>query len=108
MYQIIVEYRESVLGLEYPDTLTSVSNLGLVLDRQGRYEEAEAMHRRALERSEKVLGPEHPDTLISFWIARAGTKMPKPYTGGRWKGMRMCWDQNIHTRSPASATLVQS
>lgn len=65
MYQIIAEYRESVLGLEYPDTLTSVSNLGLVLDRQGRYEEAEAMHWRALERSEKVLGPEHPDTLIS-------------------------------------------
>jgi hypothetical protein len=34
------------------DTLTSVNNLGLVLDRQGKYEESEAMHRRALEGSE--------------------------------------------------------
>ena len=31
-------------------TLTSVNNLGLVLPRQGRYQEAEAIHRRALVR----------------------------------------------------------
>ncbi|KAH8727391.1 hypothetical protein GQ44DRAFT_758100 [Phaeosphaeriaceae sp. PMI808] len=57
--------REKVLGPEHPHTLTSVSNFGLVLERQGKYEEAEAMHRRALEGREKVLGPEHPDTLAS-------------------------------------------
>ncbi|KAJ5904758.1 uncharacterized protein N7473_001674 [Penicillium subrubescens] len=57
--------REKVLGREHPDTLTSVSYLGLVLRRQGKYEEAEAMHRRALEAREKVLGREHPDTLTS-------------------------------------------
>jgi Tfp pilus assembly protein PilF len=37
----------------------------LVLERQGKYEEAEAMHRQALRGYEKVLGPEHPDTLTS-------------------------------------------
>jgi tetratricopeptide (TPR) repeat protein len=57
--------REEVLGIEHPDTLTSVSNLGLVLERQGKYEEAEAMCRRALEEREKVLGVEHPHTLTS-------------------------------------------
>ena len=54
-----------MLGPEHPSTLTSVNNLGLVLQRQGKYEEAEAMHRRDLEGSEKVLGPEHPSTLTS-------------------------------------------
>ena len=54
-----------MLGPEHPDTLASVNNLGLVLESQGRYEEAETMHRRALEAREKVLGPEHPDTLTS-------------------------------------------
>jgi tetratricopeptide (TPR) repeat protein len=44
-----------VLGAEHPDTLASVNNLGNVLDRQGKYDEAEAMHRRALEAREKVL-----------------------------------------------------
>jgi hypothetical protein len=40
---------EKVLGPDHPDKLTSISHLGSVLEDQGRYEEAEAMHRRALE-----------------------------------------------------------
>jgi hypothetical protein len=36
-----------------------------VLERQGKYKEAEAMHRQALRGYEKVLGPEHPETLTS-------------------------------------------
>ncbi|CRL27568.1 unnamed protein product [Penicillium camemberti] len=35
-----------VLGLEHPNRLTNVSNLGVVLSRQGKYGEAEALHRR--------------------------------------------------------------
>ncbi|KFY77721.1 hypothetical protein V498_09277 [Pseudogymnoascus sp. VKM F-4517 (FW-2822)] len=61
----VVVVREESLGIEHPDTLTSVSQLGSVLLRQGKYEEGESMHRRALEGREKVLGVEHPDTLIS-------------------------------------------
>ncbi|KAF4152330.1 hypothetical protein CNMCM6069_002267 [Aspergillus lentulus] len=56
---------ETALGPEHPRTLTSVSSLGLVLDREGKYKEAEAMHRRALEGHEKALGSEHPNTLTS-------------------------------------------
>ncbi|WAO96035.1 NACHT domain-containing protein [Fusarium falciforme] len=61
-----LEVREKVLGREHPDTLTSVSDLALVLQDQGKYEEAEQMNRRALEAREKVLGREHPDTLTSI------------------------------------------
>ena len=60
-----LQARETILGLEHPDTLNSINSLGLVLMSQGKYEEAEAMHRRDLEGSEKTLGPEHPYTLIS-------------------------------------------
>jgi hypothetical protein len=45
-----------VLGREHPDTLNSVSHLRSVLQGQGRYEEAEAMHRRALQGREEALG----------------------------------------------------
>ncbi|KAJ5366092.1 hypothetical protein N7541_000033 [Penicillium brevicompactum] len=45
---------------------TILSNCGSFLDLQGAYEEAEAMHRRALETREKVLGREHRDTLTSL------------------------------------------
>ena len=54
-----------VLGPEHPDTLITMSNLAVVLNRQGKYKEAELMNRQTLARREKVLGPEYPDTLIS-------------------------------------------
>jgi tetratricopeptide (TPR) repeat protein len=59
--------RTVVLGREHPDTLTSTSNLAVVLGSQGKYEEAEAMNRQTLARREKVLGLEHPDTLMSVY-----------------------------------------
>lgn len=45
----------------------SINNLGIVLDNQGKYKEAEKLHRRALSSREKALGKEHPDTFGSVW-----------------------------------------
>ena len=44
MYKMVLEHREKLLGPKHPDTLTSINNLGLILDQQGKYKEAEAMH----------------------------------------------------------------
>jgi Tfp pilus assembly protein PilF len=65
MHRRDLEASEKVLGLEHPDTLTSLSHLGSMLSKQGKDDEAEAMLRRALEGFEKVLGPEHPYTLAA-------------------------------------------
>src|SRR5436190_1450586 len=51
---------------EHPDTLTSSTNLVVMLQDQSKYEEAEQMHRQALQGYEKALGKEHPDTLRSI------------------------------------------
>lgn len=51
----------------HPDTLTTMSNLALVLDSQGKYADAEAMNRQTLEIKEEVLGKRHPDTLMSVY-----------------------------------------
>ena len=75
--------REKVLGPEHPDTLTSMSNLALVLDSQGKYEEAEAMNRQTLARREKVLGPEHPDTLTKHEQLGGGAETPGQVRRGR-------------------------
>lgn len=52
--------REKILGRKHPSTLTSVSHLGTVLKKQGKFEEAEEMQRRALQGFEKACKPEHP------------------------------------------------
>jgi Flp pilus assembly protein TadD len=43
-----------------------MNNLALSLRQQGKYAEAEAMHRQTLQLREMVLGKEHPDTLGSM------------------------------------------
>ncbi|XTI94663.1 hypothetical protein V2W45_1349102 [Cenococcum geophilum] len=84
MHRWALEGCEKVFRREHLDTLTIANNLGSVLPRQGKYEETEAMHRRALEgcekgkyeeaeamyrraleAKEKVLRREHPDMLTS-------------------------------------------
>ena len=47
--------------------LRSLSDLASAHWRQGKYEAAEEMNRRALEGYEKVLGKKHPDTLTSIY-----------------------------------------
>jgi len=47
------------------ETLTTMSNLALVLDSQGKYAEAETMNRQTLELKEEVLGKTHPETRPS-------------------------------------------
>ncbi len=58
--------RRRVLGDDHPDTLTSISQMGLLLQGRGRLAEAETYYREALENRRRVLGDEHPDTLISI------------------------------------------
>ncbi|MEK7727705.1 MAG: tetratricopeptide repeat protein [candidate division KSB1 bacterium] len=41
---------------------TSLNNLALLLQSQGKYAEAEPLFRRALEIFEKSLGTDHPNT----------------------------------------------
>jgi Flp pilus assembly protein TadD len=43
-----------------------MNNLAAVLSGQGKYEQAEEMHRQALGLCETVLGKEHPDTPTSM------------------------------------------
>ncbi|KAI2734476.1 hypothetical protein DTO013E5_9153 [Penicillium roqueforti] len=62
------EVMRSISGGHEEDRLhmaTISINCGLYLLVRGKYGEAEAMHRRALEAREKVLGREQPSTLTS-------------------------------------------
>jgi Tetratricopeptide repeat len=61
-----LKIRETVLGKEHPDTLTSMNNLALVLWNQDRLEETSRLEIRVLETRMKLLGSAHPDTLTSM------------------------------------------
>ena len=50
-----LEGSEKVLGMEHPETLTSIGNLASVLRNQGKYEAAEEMGRRVLKINPSIL-----------------------------------------------------
>jgi hypothetical protein len=62
----VMEIHEQQLGLEHPDTLTSMAWLASIFCNQRRFEKAEMLQVKVVETQKKVLGPEHPSTLISM------------------------------------------
>ncbi len=57
-----LEGREKVLGVEHPDTLTSVYNLAYLFHHQQRYNDASVLYLRASAGFPKTLGLDHPTT----------------------------------------------
>jgi len=66
LQELALAGRREALGENHPDTLTSLSNTGVLLRFLGRLQEAEPYFRDALERRRRALGPTHPDTLESM------------------------------------------
>ncbi len=59
----LLALKEADLGPTALSTGITLSNLGLTLIRQGRYDEAEPLVQRALEIKRAALGDEHPDLV---------------------------------------------
>ena len=53
-------------GEQDPRLATSLNNLAVLYRAQGKYEQAEPLHQRALAIIEKALGPDHPDVANSL------------------------------------------
>lgn len=53
---------EQQLGTQHPATASSLNNLAMLYERQGKYEQAAPLYMRALAICEYILGPNHPNT----------------------------------------------
>jgi tetratricopeptide (TPR) repeat protein len=56
----VLTLQKKRLGSQHPDVARSLSNLGGVLQAQGKFAEAETVYREALAMRRKLLGSEHP------------------------------------------------
>ena len=74
--------RRRILGDDHPDTLTSASQLGMVLWYLGDYQQARQLLSDTLARSRRVLGEDHPDTLpaasLSAWSCGHWVTISRP------------------------------
>ncbi len=62
----VMETRKAKLGVDHPDTVTSMANLAFTWKSQGRHENALALMQDCVEAQRQVLELEHPDTLSSL------------------------------------------
>ncbi len=65
-YQQCVSAVTSRLGVNHPQTATSLNNLALVYKNQGNYDEAEPLYIRAFELKKRLLGVYHPHTATNL------------------------------------------
>lgn len=61
-----VDIRKRVLGLEHPDTLASMDDLGVLYNLEAKYAAAEALLTRVSKTRERTLGKNHKDTLTTL------------------------------------------
>eukprot|EP00808_Paulinella_micropora_P011372 g70050.t1 len=91
---LALQGKEKTLGAEHPSTLTSVNNLGLLLEQQGKLAEAEPLKRRALQAREKTLGAEprtrcnRSTTWARCWSSRASWRRPSLCSAGLCKDLK--------------------
>ena len=65
MHEALSGFR-STLGDQHPDTLSLISNYALLLQAQGKLNEAEPLIREALDGTRSTLGDEHPATSTAI------------------------------------------
>jgi tetratricopeptide (TPR) repeat protein/tRNA A-37 threonylcarbamoyl transferase component Bud32 len=61
-----LDLRRRGLGLQHPDTLTSMHKLAMLYYSQGKYPQAEPLFTSVVKERSRVLGPLHRDTLDSM------------------------------------------
>jgi non-specific serine/threonine protein kinase/serine/threonine-protein kinase len=61
--QRAIDIRFAHLGSAHPETLAAIREMGVVLDDQGRHEEAADLFARVIDGRRQALGPEHAQTL---------------------------------------------
>jgi tetratricopeptide (TPR) repeat protein len=73
-----LEGRRRVHGNNHPRTASSLDNLGLMLEDQGRLNEAETCYREGIEIFTQATSPTHPDTLVAkLMLARVLEKQKR-------------------------------
>jgi len=79
-----LKLRQEKLGIDHADTLVSMDEMGLLLQRLGKHREAESFHRGAVEGMRRTLGEEHTLTIkllsslgsLLYWLGNMEESLP--------------------------------
>jgi len=91
MYRQVLAVRERLLGAEHPDTLTSLQNLGVLLRRQEKFEEAEEVYELLIQRWQHVDASSASSARLgSAWFSRARLEAAQQ----KWQEVLRCCERS--------------
>src|SRR5262249_25765247 len=104
-----ISITENAKGANHPDVAWTLTNLALLYWRQGRYGDAEALHKRALTIREQVLGESHPPLPTttawpSFMRRNVSTGRRRGCTSAHWRSRKKRLVRTIPPWAGLSAT----
>jgi len=67
LFRQLLAMRRKLLGKEHTDIAQALRGLGVGLQRQGRFQEAEQAHREALAMQRRLSGDDHPDVAKALF-----------------------------------------
>ncbi|KAJ5709206.1 hypothetical protein N7493_010540 [Penicillium malachiteum] len=67
----VMETRKTVLGVQHPDTLTSMNSLACIWKSRHRVDKAIALHELCVQLQDRHIGPTHPATTNSVSTLRS-------------------------------------
>ncbi|KAI5465110.1 hypothetical protein BGZ63DRAFT_350117, partial [Mariannaea sp. PMI_226] len=77
------EASKTKMGVDHPDTLTSMGNLAVTWHLAGRVRDAIILMQQCVALQERKLGPDHPRTASSFTALAAWEKEADLHTSNR-------------------------
>jgi len=102
-----LDARLRLLGPDDPKTLESMAQFGWILNREGKYVEAEKMERQALDGERRIFGPEDPLTIETMANMSFIVQGPGHFEEGE-KLARETIDVATRRLGPESAPVLRS
>jgi len=62
----VLDTRNRILGVEHPETIRAMANLGATYHSLGKYTKSEKLGIQVLDARNRILGVEHPDTIFAM------------------------------------------
>ncbi|MBY0113983.1 MAG: serine/threonine-protein kinase [Phycisphaerales bacterium] len=103
LFEASLAIRRSLLRPDHPLIVRGEANLGLVLSRVGRLDDAATMLIRSAEAWDKAFGPEHSGRVATITsLAQTLRKQSKPREAIGWLEKALAW-QRVHQAQNATA-----
>jgi class 3 adenylate cyclase/tetratricopeptide (TPR) repeat protein len=110
LYEPALMIRQTVLGREHPDAISSLQHVAYVLQKMGQYRAARSLYEEVLSMREQTCGPMHLDTATSLNLLAGLVVAMGDYQGAQplYERALAIREQALGSTHPATARIINN